>query len=155
MQIRELLLLLLIFILNCGGDTAEMLVSKEVLADGFGNHDGEASEDEITFIDDYFKTNREAWTFTVFSSDYYTKDEIPFSVVMEIITNHNLRHPLPSQDEFLNVHEGMSILTPYISIFNFTPDSKISNMFKINNFYKAPGGSFSERDLWKPMKILD
>ena len=56
----------LLLLLQCKGLRYQyevtVLVDEEVVADGFGNHDGTASEDELKSIEEYFSCNEEAWS---------------------------------------------------------------------------------------------
>jgi hypothetical protein len=52
-------------ILNCEknpvkSELQDIFIEKNLVADGFGNQDGTASQDELNFIDNYFKSNFEA-----------------------------------------------------------------------------------------------
>ena len=43
-------------------ENKEITFDLNVLADGLGDHNGIASESEITFVEEYFSANNEAWS---------------------------------------------------------------------------------------------
>jgi len=149
-----LLFLSTILFITCSLGNDHKLISKKLLADRFGDRDGNASEDELSVIVEHFKVHRELWTTGGFPSDYRNKKEIPFDVILDQINRTQLYGLLPNEAEFLKLFAHGSVRTPFVGIFVFVPDEDISNMFFIRRYFRAAGPQIGNRSLWEEKKII-
>ena len=133
-------------------DLEDIFIDKSIIADYFGFYSGHASESELNFIDNYFKTNPEIWAFGAFPFDYKNKNEIPLSEIINIINGVGLWGPHKSEDELRKYYETVTIGTSWMGVYVFAQDNVISEKCKIKYCYKTPGPNFS-REVWTPMII--
>ena len=91
----------------------DIFIDKRMVADAFGNHDGTASEDELNFIDNYFKSNLEAWADGVWLGKNLDKNEISLSEVINLIKR--LEGPFKSEVELREHHKLPEGVTPKVT----------------------------------------
>ena len=145
-------------IYNCGKNPVnyeikDIFVDRELIADGFGDHNGVASKTELDEIDNYFKSNIEAYSLGVFPGDYQDKNEIPHSVIIDRLFAPIFDGPYKSEDELRKHYEGKAIKIINVGIYVFTKDV-IPEQYRITRFYKAPGANVSGGE-WTPKIIIN
>ena len=125
----------------------DIFIEKTLIADGFGNQDGTASQDELNIIDNYFKSNFEAWGLGGFPWDYRDKNEIPILEVMDALKNVKLDGPYKNEAELRKNYEGIGIrkvTTALLGIYVFDSGDYKSEQYRLKYFYKCGGGYISE-----------
>ena len=151
-KFRLFFLLLFLFASACGvtenEDEELVYVEKEALADGFGNHDSEADEDEILFIINYFINNGEAWAIGAISSAYWdsTVTKISSSEVIQLLTQAPLIGPFSDKDAF----EDRSIRYPWLGVYLIKSQN---DKYYIDQFFKAPGPQVGRDEYWTELEI--
>jgi hypothetical protein len=148
----SLILLLILFLSSCGvteNDDDELAyVEKEALADGFGNHDGEADEEEIEIFTNHFNNNDEAWAIGAISSANWdsTVNKITSDEVVQLLRQAPLRGPFSNKDAF----EEISIRIPWLGIYLI----KVKNdKYFIAQYFKAPGPQVGQDEYWTELEI--
>ena len=124
-------------------------VDKKIVADGFGDDDGIASEDELMYVEEYFNVNQEAWCLGGFPRGYWGQTQIPADIVINTFhANLKIDGPYKSELALREAYEGLSIRTPYVGIYLLV----LSNEeYKITRYF-CSGPEVSEGD-WTPMEI--
>jgi hypothetical protein len=151
-EFRLFFLPLFLFASACGvtenEDEKLDYVEITVIADGFGNHDGNADEDEILFISDYFNNNNEAWAIGAVSSAYWdsTVNKITSDEVIQLLTQVPLIGPFSDKDAF----EEKSIRISWLGVYLI----KVKNdKYFIAQYFKAPGPQVGLDEYWTELEI--
>jgi hypothetical protein len=124
-------------------------VDKEIVADGVGDHNGSASEDELKFIEEYFNSNPVAWCLGIFPSAYAGTIQIPAEIVLSAFMESALSGPYKSETDLRKAYEGINIKTLHVGVYVLISNEKC----EIIQFWQAPGPRFSERE-WVRMEIV-
>ena len=111
------------------------MISIEILADRFGNHDDIATADEAAFLQSYFAENQEAWTICN-SFDKYG-EAVPADAISENLLL--MGKPYKSASDLRNAYNGIGIKTPVIGICRIIK-VKLNNYY-VTELYSCPGPS--------------
>ena len=144
----------LLLLLQCKGLRYQyevtVVVDEEVVADGFGNHDGTASEDELKSMEEYLSSNEEAWSVGYIPHRYWGPvTVIPADTVLYAFKENRLLGPYESEERLREAYEGVGFRTPYVGVYVIVS----GEAYEITKFFRAPGGGFSESE-WVRMKIV-
>ena len=122
-----------------------------IVADGFGDHNGDASEEELDFINDYFNSSQEAWTIGSNAAGYESEDvhTIPSDIVVKSFKGIRLWGPYTSENDLRQELNGISIRTPFVGIYVLTRRSQCC----ILRFFRAPGPKVGEAN-WDEFQII-
>jgi len=131
----------------------DVLISKDLLADKFGDDNGTTSRDELEFLNSFFSTSLEAWTLGGYPDQYWGKNEIPFSAVLDILTAIGIGKPHRSEAELRKALEGQGILTTSVGVYVFSIDLAGVDMIRIKHFFRSSGGYVGEHE-WTEIKII-
>jgi len=149
---------LLVFVAGCelinGSSKGLLPVERDIIADGFGNCDGLATEDELRSLDEHFRSYSEAWALGGFPTSYLGKTQIPASEVLNELKRTCLVGPFKSKEEMKKYFDGMGIrgvkcLAVGIFVFVSKP------AYGIRDYYMCPGGSDFINKKWVHMKIME
>ncbi|MCK4352295.1 hypothetical protein KAW65_02690 [candidate division WOR-3 bacterium] len=124
-------------------------VNKEIVADGVGDHNGIASEDELKFIEEYFNSDPEAWCMGYFPLSYAGKTQIPADTVLWAFKQNSLAGPYKSETELREAFKGVNIRTPCVGVYVLILDEEC----EITHLFRAPGPQFSKSE-WIQMKVV-
>jgi hypothetical protein len=118
-------------------------ISKEVVADAFGNHDGITTRDELDFVDQYFKTNDDAWCVGVCYDRYWYNDQntIGCNELVEMFGFMKCIGPYGSEEKLRESFPGTR--TPFVGIYTL----KHTYKYRIYRFFRASGPRVST-DSW-------
>lgn len=130
---------------NPSEEEVEVEISKEYLADQLGDKNEEASENELVYVEDYFKTNSEMWLITDCMSQ--ESESVNSDTVLKYFLPQS--KPYSSEEKLRNENIGISIRTPWIGI---TVLQKTNSLF-VTKTYRSPGPNFASVD-WIKLKIL-
>ena len=121
-------------------------VSVNKMADDFGNKDNTITPDELELVDNYFRTNKQAWFITI---RFQTEDDI---ITAENITNNFVptSHPYKSFAELKNAYKGINIKTPVVGICCIIKE----NDFYVAHVYHCPGPSV-DKGPWEKLCIVN
>ncbi len=159
MKIRTLIVqagifaLLMITLITCssktpsGPVTTEVTFDRNAVADLFGNHDGVASTDEVTALDDYFSTNAEAWCITDLGQESWYSREVDAAQVKSYVEGM-ATHPYASEEALRKAYEGMSIKTPFVSVSVLRRGEPIA----VTKFFRSPGPNISTAE-WEELAV--
>jgi len=122
-----------------------------IVADGFGDHNGSASESELEFIKEYFNSNQQAWLIGAFAHGYESEEvhTIPSDIVVKVFKGIRLRGPYTSENDLRQNLDGISIRTPFVGIYVLTRSSQCL----IIRFFRSPGPKVGEAE-WEEFQIL-
>ena len=132
-------------------------IDRELLADGFGYHDGTVSKTEVDDIDNYFKSNNEAWGLVGgFPESYLNKNEIPLSEVINIL-NGGLHGPFKSEAELRSFMEGTLIhwYKHQFGIYVFVSENHKSNQYRLKYTFRCNGVLNTTKGKLIPMIVKD
>jgi len=152
----------ILFISCCGKNPVDskyelegVYIDKELVADGIGNYDGVASKTELDEIDNYFKSNIEAWGLVGgFPETYLNKNEIPISEVINEL-NKRLYGPFKSEAELRNFMGGTFIRWYQFrfGIFVFVSENNKSNQYRLKYIFKCFGALNNTKGELIPMIV--
>lgn len=149
--------LILLFLVTCcdvteNGEEPLAYVEISVLADGFGNHDGIAQDEEITSIIDFFNTHDEAWGVSGISLPYRdtTVNEIPVEELPKMVGSAEILGPYYSEEAFIDHFENIKIQTPWIGIYVFETKNE---KYYISRFFRSPGTKVGDNSYWTEFEI--
>ncbi|HNT67501.1 MAG TPA: hypothetical protein PKN04_17075, partial [bacterium] len=94
------------------------LISVERIADRFGNHDEIVSADEISFVEDYFSKNGQAWTVSNHFDKYGTT--VPAIQITKYL--FPMDRAYADSSDLRNAYQGRSIKTPVVGICKIIKD---------------------------------
>ena len=122
-----------------------------IVADGFGDHNGSASESELGFINEYFNSNQQAWIIGAFAHGYENEDvhTIPSDIVVSAFKGISLIGPYTSENDLRQELDGISFRTPFIGIYVLTRSSECL----IIRFLRSPGPKVGEAN-WEEFQII-
>jgi len=120
------------------------LISVERIADRFGNHDEIVSADEISFVEDYFSKNGQAWTVSNHFDKYGTT--VPAIQITKYL--FPMDRAYADSSDLRNAYQGRSIKTPVVGICKIIKDH---NYF-VTELYSCPGPSVYSSE-WKRKTI--
>lgn len=122
-----------------------------IIADGFGDHDGSTSESELEFITEYFINHQQAWAIGSIAANYRDEiaNSIPADTLIKTITRSALMGPYTSENNLRQELNGWSIRTPFVGVYVLTRNSQCC----IIKFFRAPGPMISDQD-WDELQIL-
>ena len=130
-------------------------IDRELLADGFGYHDGTVSKTEVDDIDNYFKSNNEAWGLVGgFPESYLNKNEIPISEVINEL-NKGILGPFKSENELRNFMGG-TLIRWYqfrFGIYVFTSENHKPNQYRLKYTFKCIGALNTTKGELIPMIV--
>jgi hypothetical protein len=140
----------LFFACNVLDDFGDPVVSldRTIVADMFGNHDGVATAQELTDLNEYFASNPEGWCITHCPAEYLSEMEIQAKVVREQVLNMHC-HPYPSEQALRSANVGVNIKTPRITISVLRGGTQIV----LWRLYRSPGPHFAEV-AWELMAVI-
>jgi hypothetical protein len=121
-----------------------VLLDRHVVADVFGNHDGVASSDELLALDDFFRTNGEAWCVSSLAEGLWNSNEASADQVKACFIAMATR-PYPSEQALRQAYAGINIRTPYVSIAVLHNNSFLNEniQFQLTKFFRSPGSGIS------------
>ncbi|MFC1726547.1 hypothetical protein ACFL4T_13070 [candidate division KSB1 bacterium] len=132
-----------IYIFSCKSpskpENVVLYVDKESVADGFGDHNGTASEKELEFIDNYLISNNEAWGIGAFPLSYRNSTAVPADTVLKVFKSANLWGPYESEYDLRREFVGMSFSTPNVGVYVI----RYSKEYYIYKFFHSPGPRIS------------
>ena len=114
-------------------------VEKESIADGLGDHDGIASEEELEFVDNYFIENPEAWCIGKFPMKYKNSKAVPADTVLNSFVNSNLWGPYENAYELRRTFVSIDFTTGDVGVYVI----RFTDKYFINKFYYSPGPRIS------------
>jgi hypothetical protein len=122
-----------------------------IVADGFGDHNGSASSEELDFIIDYFHSNQKAWIIgqNAVGFETYEVKSIPSDTVVKFFKRNRLIGPYTSENNLRQELEGLSFLTPFVGIYVLTRHSECL----IIRYFRSPGPTVSQAE-WEEFKII-
>jgi len=149
------IVLLSIFLLSCSTSPVDpnydsVLISKDLLADWFGDKNGTTSQAEMDLLDSFFCSNLEAWAMGSFPGGWRT-DKIRFSNVFYHLKTFWLFGPYESEKELRA--QGFTGLPSPVGIFVFVLDFGKTDMVRIKHLYKSPGSRIGEQE-WVEATII-
>jgi hypothetical protein len=157
MSVFRLLIFLYIFLIfiacdksvDPGNEKTQLDIS--IVADGFGDHNGNASESELGFINEYFSAHQQAWAIGSIAAEY--RDEsvhaIPADTLVKTFTKSALEGPYNNELDLRLTLNGISFRTPFVGIYVLTRKSQCC----IIKFFRAPGPMIGEQE-WDELHIL-
>jgi hypothetical protein len=128
-------------------DSGTVMLDRNTVADLFGNHDGVASSQEVTTLNEYFSANAEAWCITDLPEESWTSQEVTAGQVKSYVEGM-ATHPYSSEEALRRAYEGASIRTPFVSVSVLRPGSSIA----VTKFYRAPGPNISASE-WEELSV--
>ena len=122
-----------------------------IVADGFGDHDGITSESEIEFISEYFTNHQQAWAIGSIAANYRDENvkSIPADTVIKTLSYTALIGPYTSESDLRDELSGLSIKTPFVGIYVLTRNGQCC----IIKFFRAPGPRISDQ-IWDELQII-
>jgi len=126
-------------------EQVQVEISKEYLADEFGDQNGIASDLELEFVKEYFNIHGEMWLVTrcmkregnTVKADTVKKYFKPMSI------------PYSSEEKLRSENIRSSIRTPLIGITIVTKSSD----YEVTKTFRSPGPKYSEAE-WVELKII-
>ena len=127
------------------------LIDIDFVADGFGDHNGDASDLELLSISNYFNIHQHAWTIGSIAGEYRDESikEIPADTLVSTFSNMKLIGPYSSEFDLRKNLNGISFKTPWVGIYVITRNSQCV----IIRFFRAPGPRIGEQD-WVELLII-
>ena len=122
-------------------------LDRQLVADVFGNHDGAATQDELRSIDEYFRTNIEAWCVSSISEALRESGEVSADQAKSCFAGIATR-PFPDEQALRKAYESVNIKTPYVSIVVLRSDSQLA----LVKFFRSPGPGISGAN-WNSLRI--
>ena len=126
----------------------KIYLEKHTIADGFGNHNGAASRDELDFINDYFKDNHVSWCIGAFPSRYWESNIMPADTVIWAFKLMKLIGPYVSEEELRKAFEGINIRIPFVGVYVVRQNQE----YEIYKYFRAPGPNISIAE-WIEIRI--
>ncbi len=126
---------------------ATVTLDRNAVADMFGNHDGVASSQEVTALDDYFSTNAEAWCITDLGQESWYSQEVDAAQVKSYVEGM-ATHPYASEEALRKAYDGMSIRTPFVSVSVLLRGDPIA----VTKFFRSPGPDISTAE-WEELAV--
>jgi|GEM_PF-2394458 len=118
-------------------------LDKSIVADQLGNKNGSAENDEISYLNDYFKTNAKGWVLGINNAG--ESNEVSSVVLSQhfLLEDNNL---YKNENELRAHYKNISIRIPYVGIYLLEQEG---DMIKVSRVYRAPGpdvygGEFEE-----------
>ena len=145
---------LFLFVISCEKSTESIgdgaMIDINIVADGFGDHNGSASLEELDFINDYFTSNKEAWTIgsNAAGDETYEVKTLPSEIVVKAFERVRPWGPYTSENNLRQELDGASIRTPLVGIYVLTRRSECF----IIKFFRSPGPRVGEVD-WEEFQI--
>jgi hypothetical protein len=130
-----------------GPGTTAVTFDRNAVADLFGNHDGVATSDEVTALNDYFSTNAEAWCITDLGQESWYSKEVDAAQVKSYVEGM-ATHPYSSEEALRKAYEGMSIKTPFVSVSVLLRGDQIA----VTKFFRSPGPNISTAE-WEQLAV--
>ena len=146
---------LFLFVLGCEKSTEPIgdgtPIDINIVADGFGDHNGSASESELEFVNEYFQSNKQAWIIGSNAAGYdtYEVKTIPSDVVVKSIKGMKLVGPFTSENDLRDTLDDISFRIPFVGIYVLTR----RNECLIIRFFRSPGPSVGQVE-WEEFEII-
>jgi hypothetical protein len=133
----------------------DIFIDKTLIADAFGYYDGVASETELNEIDNYFKSNPEAWGLGKFPDTYYNKNELQLSEAINALKG-GLAGPFKNETELRKYKEELlASWANWLGIYVFDSGNNKSEQYRLKYYFKASGDFDMQKGEFIPMIVKD